>query len=93
VAALELSPLLFLKHIPVSLLLRLAIVLTERIKILLTLRRVQNNLRELRIKGKKDPSIIITAKVASSSPFYRYLSNKPGTEYHKYKKNANRHTQ
>jgi hypothetical protein len=37
-----------------------------------------------KIKGKKDPSIIITVKVASSSPFF--LSNKPGTEYHKYKK-------
>jgi hypothetical protein len=40
----------------------------------------------IKIKGKKDPSIIITVNVASSSPFYRYLSNKPGTEYHKYKK-------
>jgi hypothetical protein len=39
-----------------------------------------------KIKGKKVPSFIITVKVASSSPFYRYLSNKPGTEYHKYKR-------
>jgi hypothetical protein len=49
VAALELSPLLFLKHI--SLLLRLSIVLTERIKIFLTrawiLIRVQKKLWEL----------------------------------------------
>jgi hypothetical protein len=44
-----------------------------------------------KIKGKKVPSFIITVKVASSSPFF--LSNKPGTEYHKYKQNANRHTE